>query len=62
MVRRIWFIARAILLVIVMILLLVQTYGLYMAAALIPHRPWRRRVDFHLRRAMFNMDNMRLSD
>ncbi|HEY8743680.1 MAG TPA: hypothetical protein VIU62_11295 [Chloroflexota bacterium] len=62
MVRRLWLIVRAVLLVVVLLLLLIQLYGLYIAAALIPHRPWRRRVDFQLRRTMFNMDTIRLSD
>jgi hypothetical protein len=41
-----------------MLALLLQTYALYIASALVPHQPWRRRLNFHLRRVMFAMDSM----
>jgi hypothetical protein len=49
---------RAGLLFLVMLALLLQTYALYIASALVPHQPWRRRLNFHLRRVMFAMDSM----
>ena len=61
LVRHLWIIGRAILLGIVLLLLLIQTYGLYIAVAVIPHQPWRRRVNFQLHRTLFTMDNIRLT-
>jgi hypothetical protein len=52
---------RAVFLCLVLIALLLQTYGLYIASALIPPGTWRRRLNFQLRRAMFTMDHMRLT-
>jgi uncharacterized membrane protein YdbT with pleckstrin-like domain len=61
LIRRLWLAGRAVVLCLVLLALLLQTYGLYIAAALVPHQPWRRRLDYHLRRAMFAMDNMHLT-
>ena len=62
LVRHLWTIGRAIVLVVVLLLLLIQTYGLYIAAAVVPQQSWRRRMNFQLDRALFTMDSFRLTE
>jgi hypothetical protein len=51
---------RALLVGCVLLLLLLQTYGLYIAAALTPHQVWRKQLNFRLRRTVFAMERVRL--
>ena len=61
LIRRLWTLGRAVVIVLTLLLLLLQAYGLYLAAAIVPHQPWRRRIDYHLRRAMVTMDHLHLT-
>lgn len=61
LVQRLWTVGRGVLFCLYLLALLVQSYGLYVAAALMPHPSWRRRLDFHVRRLMFAMDNLHLA-
>lgn len=60
-IRRLWTLGRAVVIVLTLLLLLLQAYGLYLAAAIVQHQPWRRRIDYHLRRAMVAMDHLHLT-
>ena len=61
LIQRLWALGRAVVIVLTLFLLLLQAYGLYIAAAVVPHQPWRRRIDYHLRRAMVAMDHLHLT-
>jgi hypothetical protein len=61
LVRRLWVVGRAVVIVFTLFLLLLQAYGLYFAAAVAPRQPWRRRIDYHLRRALIAMDHLHLT-
>ena len=61
LVQRLWTVGRAVLFFLYLLALLVQSYALYIAAALMPHPSWRRRLEFHVRRLMFAMDNLHLA-
>lgn len=61
LIRQLWTLGRAVVVVLMLFLLLLQAYGLYIAAAIVPHQPWRRRIDYHLRCAMVAMDHLHLT-
>lgn len=60
-VRWLWPALRALALGFMLCAVLLQTYGLYLATAIMPHERWRRKLDHHLHRALFALDQIRLA-
>ena len=58
--RWFWPVLHTILLGAMLSLVLLQTYGLYLAVAVMPRDDWRRRLAYRLHRALFALDQLRL--